>query len=100
MLTKGAVKLDIPGVSVVGFEPPVMPGVYGLKWWTGETAKTKPDGTVDRSATLFGIAGQLARAGNSEDVIGGALLDRDAALGFQKYTDRPDHQAPDFATSW
>ena len=54
--------------------------------------KAKPDGTVDRSATLFGIAGQLAQVGNSVNAIAGALMERDTTLGFEKYTGRSDHR--------
>ena len=92
MLTKGLVKLDLSVVSVDGSQSPTVPDAYGLKWWNGEMVKPKPDGTVDRSATLYGIACQLAKVGNSVDTIAGALLDRDTALGLDKYTNRPDHR--------
>lgn len=93
MLTKVAVgHVGLPAVSVDDSDTPMVPDVYGLKWWNGEIVKTKPDGSVDRSATLFGIAGQLARAGNSVETIAGALLNRDTVLGLEKYTNRADHR--------
>lgn len=45
----------------------LLPKGEGHRWWTGEVVKSKPDGTVDRSATLYGIAGQLAQAGRRTD---------------------------------
>jgi P4 family phage/plasmid primase-like protien len=71
-------------------EPPVRLSRSGLRIWRGEQAKYKSGGEIDRSASLFKIGGMLARAGATERVIAEALRERDEALGWNKYTDRPD----------
>ena len=42
-------------------EPPVRLSPQDLAWWTGERTARKPDGEVDRSATLYAIGVVLAR---------------------------------------
>ncbi len=73
-----------------GKSTPTLPDHYAVKWWNGETVKRKPDGEIDRSATLWAIGGQLARGGTTQVCIAEALAERDIALGFGKYTDRPE----------
>lgn len=76
--------------STGGAQEATLPDQYGLKWWNGDLVKTNPDGEVDRSATLYAIGGQLARGGTSATSIADALAERDATLGFNKYTSRPE----------
>ena len=64
----------------------------GLAYWHGEKVKRKPDGTTDRSATLYAVGGQLARGGTSWEGIVTALAERDIALGFSKYSGRRDRR--------
>jgi RepB DNA-primase from phage plasmid len=73
-----------------GSSPPVRLGDAALRRWHGEIAERKENGEIDRSSTLVQIAWGLARAGASERIIIEALRDRDAALGFDKYTTRRD----------
>ena len=74
-------------------EPPVILDDYGLRVWYGEEPVSKPDDTPDRSATLQKIAYVLAEVGASLATIRRAVADRDAALGYRKYLDRPDERA-------
>lgn len=71
-------------------QPPVR--LYGraLKWWRGEEFAPKPDGTVDRSETLWAIAKDLAHAGATTSTIAAALANRDRKLGYEKYSRRRD----------
>jgi hypothetical protein len=74
-------------------EPPVRLSEYALSVWRGERPKVKPDGKTDRSVTLYKIACELAKAGMSAKGIRSAIAERDAALGFRKYLDRPNERA-------
>jgi P4 family phage/plasmid primase-like protien len=71
-------------------EPPVRLRAAGLRIWRGEDTVSKPTGEINRSDSLFRIGAVLNRAGASERVIAEALKERDEALGWNKYTDRPD----------
>jgi DNA-binding MarR family transcriptional regulator len=71
-------------------EPPVRLNEHGEKIWKGELPVRKPDGSVDRSKTLIKIGATIARAGGTFHTISDAVEDRDAALGYFKYPDRPD----------
>ena len=71
-------------------EPPIRLGPSELRVWRGEQAKYKAPGEIDRSTSLYKIGAMLARAGARERVITEALRERDEALGWRKYTDRPD----------
>jgi P4 family phage/plasmid primase-like protien len=68
-----------------GKEPPVRLDSYGMEVWRGEKPKVK-DGRVDRSASLFAIGRVLYRAGATRSALVAALRERDAALGWHKYT--------------
>jgi hypothetical protein len=70
-------------------EPPVRLDAAGLAWWRGERSAAKEDGSVDRSETLWGIARALWAGGASAGTVAAALAERDAALGYGRYTDRP-----------
>ena|GEM_PF-3976246 len=74
-------------------EPPVRLSEYAMQWWTGDKFANTPDGTIDRSRTLYAIAMELAKAGASKRTIVAALEDRDRTLAFPngpKYFERPD----------
>ena len=58
--------------------------------WRGEKAKRTPGGNVDRSAALFAIGCDLARAGASANTIQSALCERDHTLSWSKYAHRDD----------
>lgn len=74
-------------------EPPMKLSGWQLEVWRGERPKRKDNGDVDRSATLYDIGGVLAKAGATARVVRSAVAERDAALGFRKYLDRPDDRA-------
>jgi P4 family phage/plasmid primase-like protien len=70
-------------------EPPIrLPG-WAMEVWRGERVKRKSDGEVDRSATLWDLGGILYRHGASRRAVVEALTERDKALGFDAYPDRP-----------
>ena len=56
----------------------------------GELPKRRPDGEVDRSASLVQMARVLHGAGIAPRQIAQVLAERDEALGWRKYTDRAD----------
>jgi len=76
-------------------EPPVKLNAYGLAVWRGEKPVVKKDqsGEVDRSSTLQKIAYVLADAGATCKTIRDALADRDIALGYRKFSGRPEERA-------
>src|SRR5262249_42894212 len=86
-------------------EPPVRLGDQALAAWRGEIVVSKEhevvrrtDGIdVDRSDTLFLIGKDLAHAGASRRTIVAALAERDEALDFKKYTDRPGGGQAEYA---
>jgi len=61
--------------------------------WNGEDAKYAAAGLVDRSASLLRIARVLYEAGMEPAGIVTALAERDATLGWEKYTGRRDAAA-------
>ena len=79
--------------------PPVTLTEEGIRWWNGELV-VKTDGTVgkrvsdteeiDRSTTLFHLAMALRDGNASRVTIETTLAERDAALGYRKYTERTD----------
>ncbi len=71
-------------------EPPVRLNPTAYQTYFGERPVRKPDGDVDRSETLYKIGIALAKAGALTGTITDALAERDGALGFDKYTDRPE----------
>jgi P4 family phage/plasmid primase-like protien len=73
-----------------GGEPPVELGPAAVKAWRGEKPKSKDGGGIDRSGSLVKIGRELYNAGAPRPVIVAALAERDEALGWRKYTGRPD----------
>ena len=71
-------------------EPPVILSQQALKVWRGEDPKYKDTGEIDASATLVKIGRVLFDAGANRQVVIAGIKQRDAALGYRKYTDRPD----------
>jgi hypothetical protein len=71
-------------------EPPVELGPEALKVWRGEKPKAKDTGEVDRSASLMKIGRVIYDAGATRRTVAEALRERDAALGWKCYTNRPD----------
>ena len=58
----------------------------------GELPKRRPDGEIDRSASLVQLARVLYGAGVPVEEIPGILAERDESLGWRKYTERVDAQ--------
>jgi hypothetical protein len=70
--------------------PPCPLSDHDLAIWQGKDPKRKPDGGVDRSATLLKIGRVLFDAEVPRRWIVAALRERDHALGYDKYTERGD----------
>ncbi len=75
-----------------GARPPASLSAAARKVWEGETVKRKEDGSVDRSAALIQIARVLYEHGMSRPLLVAALQERDASLGWKKYSGRRDAQ--------
>src|SRR5205823_5894469 len=73
-----------------GAEPPVRLHQRGMRRWRGELVADSKSGKVDRDLSLFYLGLDLAECGASEGAIIAALEDRDAALGWRKFTGRGD----------
>jgi hypothetical protein len=58
--------------------------------WNGEDVKFTPDGRLDRSASLVRIARILHQAGLTPKHIAQLLAERDATLGWRKFSERED----------
>jgi hypothetical protein len=71
-------------------EPVVRLHPRGMKRWRGELVQTKPNGEPDTSESLYYIGLSLAECNASYSAIVAELAERDAALGWNKYTDRAD----------
>jgi hypothetical protein len=71
-------------------EPPLKLGSEARKVWWGEKLKTKDTGEIDRSGSLLKIGRVIYDAGGTRTLIVQALRERDEALGWRKYTGRPD----------
>ncbi len=71
-------------------DPPVELAPEALRVWRGEKPKLKDDGRTNRSSTLVKIGRVLYDAGATRRVIVAALSERDATLGYRKYTERAD----------
>jgi len=74
-------------------EPPVRLSHPARAVWAGQDVKLTPAGIVDRSASLVRIARVLYEAGMAPGQIAGALAERDATLGWEKYRGRRDAAA-------
>lgn len=73
-----------------GGEPPVRLHQRGQRRWSGELVATTKDGKLDRDLSLFFLALDLAECNATEGTIVAALEERDAALGWNKFTGRKD----------
>ena len=60
-----------------------------MEWWTGKQA-VKVQGNIDRSATLYRLALELANANANHLTIADAIAERDIGLGYEKYATRKD----------
>lgn len=76
--------------------PPVRLSSDALALWQGKRSVTGDAGAVDRSRTLWAIGRELAKAGATQPTIAAALANRDQALGYGKYSDRPDGGATEY----
>jgi P4 family phage/plasmid primase-like protien len=99
---RGRPKSEAPsGPLATAGEPPVLLARGDRRAWDGEEYPPRRDGGVDRSAALYRIACGVARGLTRTNVIDGvkvsiiadAIEDRDQALGFDKYADRPEMYA-------
>jgi hypothetical protein len=66
---------------------------YAAAVWRGEQVPRKADGSVDRSEALWLLGAVLREAGLAARYVGAELAQRDEALGWGKYTDRPEQYA-------
>ncbi len=73
-----------------GEEPPVVLSPDALRVWRAEAPKLKDNGDVDRSKSLMKIGRVLYDAGANRRVVVEAIKERDAALGWRKYSDNRD----------
>lgn len=80
-------------VDDTGPEPPVRLSGDALRRYRGELVSTKEGGDVDRSLSLWYIGRDLRRGNASYSTIVATLAERDEALGFHRYTDRPAEYA-------
>jgi len=72
-------------------EPPVVLSPEALKVWRGEAPKYREDnGKLDRSASLLKIGRALYDAGANRRLVVEGIKQRDIALGWRCYADRPD----------
>jgi Protein of unknown function (DUF3631)/RepB DNA-primase N-terminal domain len=71
-------------------EPPVRLPRWALRFWRGEDYARTADGALDRSRSLYKIGAILRECGASRRVIVDALAERDASLGWRKFTARED----------
>ncbi len=80
-----------PIAAQVHPEPPIALYRHHRDVWDGLCPVLRPDGRqIDRSASLVKVAGVLAQQGLAQHVIVDALAERDAALGWNKYSGRDD----------
>jgi hypothetical protein len=73
--------------------PPVELRGEALERWHGRLFNARPDGTVDRSQSLWYMAVMLLGAGLSRAFVEDLIETRDAALGWTKFTNRRDAHA-------
>ena len=74
-------------------EPPVELDGASRAVYRGEDPKAKEGGGIDRSGSLVKIGRVLYDAGATRPAIVAALAERDEALGWRKYTSRPDAES-------
>ena len=84
-----------PSTDDAAGEPPVRLGAAAMRTWRGERPTMKEDGSgrIDRTASLWAIARVLWKHNASKQTIIAALAERDTALGWDRYTDRPAEYA-------
>jgi hypothetical protein len=73
-----------------GSAPPVRLSKRGEDLWSGRETIKKDNGDVDRSETLYALAGELWKSNASGAGIVTMLAEFDKRLGFNKYVDRPE----------
>jgi len=88
MLTRQQRSSSAPPDDVDG--PPVVLHGEADERWYGRVYQRKPDGSVDRSYSLWWLAVVLLEAGLRRDYVQHALAERDVALGWTKFTGRRD----------
>jgi hypothetical protein len=71
-------------------EPPIPLNEHQIAVWRGAIPILKPDGEIDRSASLLRIGRMLWNAGMTRAGVIAAVAERDQALGWDKYSDRGD----------
>lgn len=71
-------------------EPPVELDGEALERWYGRVYQSKPDGSVDRSYSLWWLAVVLLEAGVRTSWVEQCLAERDVALGWTKFSGRRD----------
>jgi len=76
--------------EIVGDEPLWLLDDLAMERWNGTLYEVDSLGNLDRSRSLYRLGCELAEAGASEAGIRWAVENRDAALGWNKYTDRDD----------
>jgi hypothetical protein len=77
-------------VGPASLPPPVALGSGALAVWRGQRPKRKPDGSVDRSTSIFEVARVLVRAGLHPNWLSPVLAERDTTLGWNTYAQRPE----------
>jgi hypothetical protein len=70
--------------------PPVLLRGAALERWYGRTFEVNPQGKLDRSYSLWWIAVGLLEAGCSPHFVEELITERDASLGWTKFTGRGD----------
>lgn len=79
-----------PAPADAADEPPVVLVGEALAVWQGRSPKVKPNGDVDRSASLLKTGRVLYDAGMTRRGVVAELRERDHALGWHKYCCRSD----------
>lgn len=77
-------------MTVAHSAPPIPLSGMALDIWRGNSPVSTRSGALDRSATLYKIGAALAEAGAPTPSIVESLAERDASLGYHKYTKRTD----------
>jgi len=79
--------------------PPDALSEKGNALWTGKMAIPKPDGQIDRSETLFALAGELLKSGSEVMETAGLIGGWDSAQAKPKFAGRPDRDQRYFETA-
>jgi len=70
--------------------PPVVLGGEALERWHGRLYERRPDGTPDRSYSLWRLSVDLLEAGLQPAFVKQLLAERDLAFGWEKFSGRRD----------